>query len=127
MKKIYTKSELQEILDAYANPDLRESTIERAKQLLKDYADENVDIEQSALDEFRQIINTFGGTQNDSGDVVLNETGAKAMACLESIVAAMENAENLADKNRIFSLTSDQNQIKFDLITLQIYSKKMNS
>ena len=121
MKKIYTKSELQEILDAYANPDLRESTIERAKQLLKDYADENVDIEQSALDEFRQIINTFGGTQNDSGDVVLNETGAKAMACLESIVAAMENAENLADKNRIFSLTSDQNQIKFDLITLQIY------
>ena len=33
----------------------------------------------------------------------------------------MENAENAVDPDRIFSLTSDQNQIKFDLVTLNVY------
>ena len=52
MNKVYGKSDLQEILDLYANQDSRDEAIARAEQLLKDFANEDVDIEQLALEEF---------------------------------------------------------------------------
>ena len=60
MNKVYGKSDLQEILDLYANQDSRDEAIARAEQLLKDFVNEDVDIEQSALEEFQKIIETFG-------------------------------------------------------------------
>lgn len=50
MNKVYGKFDLQEILDLYANQDSRDEAIARAEQLLKDFANEDVDIEQSALE-----------------------------------------------------------------------------
>ena len=70
MNKVYGKSDLQEILDLYANQDSRDEAIARAEQLLKDFANEDVDIEQSALEEFQKIIETFGITTNDAGNVL---------------------------------------------------------
>lgn len=138
MNKVYGKSDLQEILDLYANQDSRDEAIARAEQLLKDFANEDVDIEQSALEEFQKIIETFGITTNDAGEEfwkiietgittndageqVFTELGAQAAARFQTIIDSLENAENAVDPDRIFSLTSDQNQIKFDLVTLNVY------
>lgn len=121
MNKVYGKSDLQEILDLYANQDSRDEAIARAEQLLKDFANEDVDIEQSALEEFQKIIETFGITTNDAGEQVFTELGAQAAARFQTIIDSLENAENAVDPDRIFSLTSDQNQIKFDLVTLNVY------
>ena len=121
MNKIYNKSELQEILDLYANQDSRNEAITRAEQLLQDFANETADIEQDALEDFKKIIGTFGISTNDAGDPVFTELGAQAAARFEAIIDSLENAVNAVDPNRIFSLTSDQNQIKFDLVTLNVY------
>ena len=121
MNKVYGKSDLQEILDLYANQDSRDEAIARAEQLLKDFANEDVDIEQSALEEFQKIIETFGITTNDAGEQVFTELGAQATARFQTIIDSLENAENAVDSDRILSLTSDQNQIKFDLVTLNVY------
>lgn len=121
MNKVYGKSDLQEILDLYANQDSRDGAIARAEQLLKDFANEDVDIEQSALEEFQKIIETFGITTNDAGEQVFTELGAQAAARFQTIIDSLGNAENAVDPDRIFSLTSDQNQIKFDLVTLNVY------
>lgn len=121
MNKVYGKSDLQEILDLYANQDSRDEAIARAEQLLKDFVNEDVDIEQSALEEFQKIIETFGITTNDAGEQVFTELGAQAAARFQTIIDSLENAENAVDPDRIFSLTSDQNQIKFDLVTLNVY------
>ena len=121
MNKVYGKSDLQEILDLYANQDSRDEAIARAEQLLKDFVNEDVDIEQSALEEFQKIIETFGITTNDAGEQVFTELGAQATARFQTIIDSLENAENAVDSDRILSLTSDQNQIKFDLVTLNVY------
>ena len=123
MDRVYTKSELQEILDSYENPDSRDDAIRRAEQLLEDFANEDADIEQDALEEFQKIIETFGISTNDAGEQVFTELGARAAVRYQAIVESLENAENAVDSNRIFSLTSDQNQIKFDLITLKVYKE----
>ena len=123
MDRVYTKSELQEILDSYENPDSRDDAIKRAEQLLEDFANEDADIEQDALEEFQKIIEIFGISTNDAGEQVFTELGARAAVRYQAIVESLENAENAVDSNRIFSLTSDQNQIKFDLITLKVYKE----
>ena len=123
MNKVYGKSDLQEILDLYTNQDTRDEAITRAEQLLNDFVNGNADIEQSALEDFQKIIETFGMTVNDAGEPVLTELGAKAMAQFQTIIDSLENAENAVDSDRVFSLTSDQNQIKFDLVTLNIYKE----
>lgn len=120
MQLVYTKSRLQEILDMYSSPDSREESIEIANRLLDNFINEKIDVEQSALPELQKIIETFCITKDTDGNNVLNEIGARAMAKYQSIIDSMENAENAADNQRIFSLTSDQNQIKFDLISLGI-------
>lgn len=121
MNRVYGKSELQEILDLYANQDSRDEAIARAEQLLKDFVNENADVEQDALEDFQKIIETFGITTNDAGEQVFTELGAQAAARFQTIIDSLENAENAVDPDRIFSLTSDQNQIKFDLVTLNVY------
>lgn len=121
MEKIYNKSELQEILDMYSRQDSTNNAIEQAYQLLTDFVNGNADIHPSALEEFQKIIETFCISVNEEGEQTLNELGAQATARFQSIVDFLENAENIIDENRIYSLTSDQNQIKFDLITLKIY------
>ncbi|MBQ7409277.1 MAG: hypothetical protein IJV03_01805 [Alphaproteobacteria bacterium] len=120
MPKVYTKSELQEILDMYSSQDSRQKSIEIANNLLDSFINEKNDFEQSALPELQEIIETFCITKDQDGNNVLNELGARAMARYQSIIDSMENAENTADTQRIFSLTSDQNQIKFDLISLRV-------
>lgn len=109
------------LIYVYENPDSRVEAIAAAEQMLKDFVAENADVEQDALPEFHKIIETFGMTTNDAGEQVLNELGAKAMARYQSIIDSLENAENTVDSNRIYSLTSDQNQIKFDLVILGVY------
>ncbi|MBQ5699984.1 MAG: hypothetical protein IIV74_01665, partial [Alphaproteobacteria bacterium] len=121
MNRIYGKLDLQEILDLYAEPSSRDDAIVRAEQLLNDFVNENADIEQDALEEFKNVIETFGTSTNDAGEPVFTELGARAAARFQAIVDSLENAENAVDTKRIFSLTSDQNQIKFDLVTLNVY------
>ena len=94
MNKVYGKSDLQEILDLYANQDSRDGAIARAEQLLKDFANEDVDIEQSALEEFQKIIETFGITTNDAGEQVFTELGAQAAARFQTMIDSVGNAEN---------------------------------
>ena len=121
MNRVYNKSELQEILDLYADQDSQNEAITRAEQLLKDFVNEDADIEQSALGEFQKIIETFGMSVDYTGEQVFTELGAQAAARFQTIIDSLENAENAIDQNRIYQLTSDQNQIKFDLVTLNVY------
>ena len=121
MQKTYGKSELQEILDMYANQDTRDEAITRANQLLTDFVNEDADIEQDALEQFQSIIETFGMETNAEGNQTFTQLGAQAAARFQQILDALENAENAADQDRIYQLTSDQNQIKFDLVTLNVY------
>ena len=113
MNKVYGKSDLQEILDLYANQDSRDEAIARAEQLLKDFANEDVDIEQSALEEFQKIVETFGITTNDAGKQVFTELGAQAAARFQTIIDSLENAENAVDPDRIFffDIRPESNQI----------------
>ena len=123
MSKVYNKSELQEILDLYANQASRAEATARAEQLLKDFVNEDADVEQPALEAFQKIIETFGITVDNAGKHVFTQLGAQAAARFQTVIDSLGNAENLVDPNRIFSLTSDQNQIKFDLVTLKTYKE----
>ena len=96
MQKTYGKSELQEILDMYANQDTRDEAITRANQLLTDFVNEDADIEQDALEQFQSIIETFGMETNAEGNQTFTQLGAQAAARFQQILDALENAENAA-------------------------------
>ena len=124
-KKIYTETELQNIIDLYAQgDDTRDQAIAMGNQFLTDFAKGEADIEESAYiesDIFERILNIFGTEENGAGDDVINQLGAQALAQYEKNISELNNVSNAVDENRIYQLTSDQNQIKFDLVTLEIY------
>lgn len=123
MPRIYSKYELHELVEAYHDPETQAEATQTITQLLTDFANNLVDIEQLALPEFNDLIEVVGMTTNENGETILNEVGARASARMQSIMDNLENSENQIDDNRIHTLTSDQNQIKFDLLTLSIYKQ----
>ena len=121
MPRIYNKAELQNFLDLYSAEETREEAINQVNSFLTDFVNEEADVEREDLDLLNQVIETFGTYTDDEGNQKFTELGAQAMARYQSVKDSLENAVNAADENRIYQLTSDQNQIKFDLITLNIY------
>lgn len=114
---------MQRALDEYNNPETLEQGKELGERYLQLFVDDKLDIPEDSLDVFGEIIQTFGTVSDHDGTSKLTELGTQATAKYEAIVASLENAENALDKERIYSLTSDQNQVKFDIVTLKVYQE----
>lgn len=122
-RMIVDKEALQRALDEYSNPETLEQGKALGERYLQLFVDDELDVSEDSLDVFAKIIETFGTVLDNDGTPKLTKLGAQAAAKYEGIVASLENAENALDKERIYSLTSDQNQVKFDIVTLKIYQE----
>jgi len=122
--KILSKADLEQLMHDFHNAknDQERTDIQnKANEILSDFADNKADIDGVALDIFGDFLQTFGTQTDEQGRHVLTEIGARATANYESLINKLENQIANADKNIVYANTSDENQIKFNQITLKVY------
>lgn len=125
MAEILLENELRDVINALqqATDANRSVVIDTANDIMANFVNGNLELDDNALTAFADFLMTFGVTQGADGKTMFNSKIAEqAAAKFEGIVATKEEQErNRATTNRIYSLNSDANQIKFDVITLGVY------
>lgn len=125
MAEILLENELRDVINALqqATDANRSVVIDTANDIMANFVNGNLELDDNALTAFADFLMAFGVTQNADGKTMFNSKIAEqAAAKFEGIVATKEAQErNRATTNRIYSLNSDANQIKFDVITLGVY------
>ena len=116
--QIYSNEDLQEILRLYQDDATHDNAIAFATQFLEDFINGHADVDDDALESLQQIINTFGAERDEKGNLIYNDLGNRAINRMQQIGISLENAIH---SDRINSMTSDENQIRFNLIRLNIY------
>ncbi len=116
--QIYSNEDLQEILRLYQDDATHDDAIAIATQFLEDFINGHADVDDDALESLQQIVNTFGAERDENGNLIYNDLGNRAINRMQQIGISLENAIH---SDRINSMTSDENQIRFNLIRLNIY------
>ncbi len=118
-------SDLREIMDAMrqATDANRHVVINAANDLLSNFVAGTLELDDDCLDIFPEFLMTFGVSKKENDkNMFTSQIAEQAAAKFENIVATKEEeARNAQTTNRIYSLNSDANQIKFDAITLGVY------
>ena len=126
MADVLLEKDLRDVFDALgqATDENRAVVIETANNIMANFVAGDLELDDSALSVFADFLMAFGVTQDANGKTIFNSKIAEqAAAKFEGIIATKEEQErnNQATTNRIYSLNSDANQMKFDVITLGIY------
>ncbi len=126
MADVLLEKDLRDVIDALgqATDENRAVVIETANNIMTNFVAGDLELDDSALSVFADFLMAFGVTQDANGKTIFNSKIAEqAAAKFEGIIATKEEQErnNQATTNRIYSLNSDANQMKFDVITLGIY------
>ncbi|MBO5740281.1 MAG: hypothetical protein J6R52_04440 [Alphaproteobacteria bacterium] len=119
------ENELRDVINALqqATDANRSVVIDTANDIMANFVNGNLELDDNALTAFADFLMTFGVTQGADGKTTFNSKIAEqAAAKFEGIIATKEAQERgRATTNRIYSLNSDANQMKFDVITLGVY------
>ena len=120
---IYTFSELENILNSYESSDKEKSSqaLKDANNLVFDFVDDKCDIDKSspeAIQKFIDLIKTVGTLPNKT---IMLDVYTRALAKIESFVSKTNEILDNIIGNRVYSLTSDENQIKFNMVTFFVY------
>ncbi len=125
MAEILLENDLRDVINALqqATDANRSVVIDTANDIMANFVNGNLELDDNALTAFADFLMTFGVTRGADGKTTFNSKVAEqAAAKFEGIVATKEAQErNRATTNRIYSLNSDANQMKFDVITLGVY------
>ena len=125
MDRILLENELRDVINALqqATDANRPAIIDIANDIMANFVNGNLELDDNALTAFADFLMAFGVTRGADGKMTFNSRVAEQAATkFEGIVATKEAQErNRATTNRIYSLNSDANQMKFDVITLGVY------
>ena len=125
MAEILLENELRDVINALqqATDANRSVVMDTANDIMANFVNGNLELDDNALTAFADFLMAFGVTRGADGKTTFNSKVAEqAAAKFEGIVATKEAQErNRATTNRIYSLNSDANQMKFDVITLGVY------
>ena len=125
MAEILLENDLRDVINALqqATDANRSVIIDTANGIMTNFVNGNLELDDNALTAFADFLMAFGVTRGADGKTTFNSKIAEqAAAKFEGIVATKEAQEkNRATTNRIYSLNSDANQMKFDVITLGVY------
>ena len=125
MAEILLENDLRDVINALqqATDANRSVVIDTANDIMTNFVNGNLELDDNALTAFADFLMAFGVIRGADGKTTFNSRVAEqAAAKFEGIVATKEAQErNHATTNRIYSLNSDANQMKFDVITLGVY------
>ena len=125
MAELLTNKRVQNFIDEFnsaSDAQERAQITTKANDVLQRFVSGDLVVSSDALDTFGEFLETFAVSVNANGDKVMTEIGEKAFAKYEAEITEYEKDPVAKEpkKNRIYSLHSDANQIKFDAVSFAV-------
>ncbi|MBR4860140.1 MAG: hypothetical protein IKV10_02450, partial [Alphaproteobacteria bacterium] len=125
MAELLTNKRVQNFIDEFnsaSDAQERAQITTKANDVLQRFVSGDLVVSSDALDTFGEFLETFAVSVNTNGDKVMTEIGEKAFAKYEAEITEYEKDPVAKEpkKNRIYSLHSDANQIKFDAVSFAV-------